>query len=462
MIFKPHKYQEYAIDRIVAEDHVGLLLDMGLGKTAIMLSAISELIYDRLEVRRVLVIAPKKVSEATWQTEGRKWDNLSHLRFSTVLGTARARERALEADADIYVINRENVAWLCERYFRNGRADSWPFDMIVFDESSSFKNSQSARFKWIKRVLPKTRRTVILTGTPAPNGLEDLWAQIYLLDGGDRLGPNITWYRNRFFDYNPWRHELREKPGAYEAVQAKISDICVSMSAEDYLQLPEMVIDDIPVVLGTEARERYDALKRDMVMEIQNGTEAETELSVLSAAALTGKLLQLCGGSLYDPDGNVIEVHSDKERALEELLEGLHGAHCLLFYGYKHELERIQEAAKNAGYKRVRVLDGAADVDAWNAGSVELLIAHPASTAYGLNLQTGGHHIIWYTLTWNLELYQQANARLHRQGQTMPTIVHRLIVDGCMDSAVKRALEGKSDVQAELLNYLKAEIRGVK
>lgn len=467
MKFEPHPYQRYAISRIVNEKHVGLLLDMGLGKTIITLTAVAELMYERLEVAKVLIIAPKKVSEATWQIEGSKWAHTACLRFATVLGSEKKRVEALESDADIYVINRENIAWLCERY----AGKRWPFDMIVFDESSSFKNSQSQRFKWIRRVLMNGKgdvRTVILTGTPAPNGLEDLWAQIYLLDMGERLGRNITAYRDRYFDYNMWTHQHSEKPGAFDAVQRRIADICVSMSAEDYLTLPEMVVEDVHVKLDEKSEKLYEKIKKEMVLEWEssdaerNGSSidgaCDKEVSVLSAAALTGKLLQLCGGSYYDPERKVIRVHDCKQDALCELLEALNGEKCLLFYAYQHELERVCEAAKNANCRRVRVLKDASDVADWNAGKIDLLIAHPASCAYGLNLQQGGNHIVWYTLTWNLELYQQANARLHRQGQTRPVFVHRLICDGKMDSGVSYALEGKEDCQKRLLEYLKAEV----
>jgi len=407
--------------------------------------------YERLDVNRVLVIAPKKVAEATWQLEARKWDNLSHLRFSTVLGAKERRLEALRQTADIYVINRENVPWLCEEC-ANGTL-KWCFDMVVFDESSSFKSASSKRFKWMKRFLPKIQRTVILTGTPAPNGLEDLWAQIYLLDRGERLGSTITGYRNRFFDYNPWRHELTAKAGAYEAVQSRIADICVSMSAKDYLTLPEMVINDVPIVLDESSDKKYEDMKRTMILDMDG-----EELEALSAAALTGKLLQLCSGNVYDTERNVIHIHDAKAEALTELLEALNGQNVLLFYAYQHELPVISDAAKKAGRKSVRVLQTAQDVEDWNRNKVELLIAHPASCAYGLNLQQGGNHIVWYTLSWNLEQYQQANARLHRQGQTKPTFVHRLIVEGKLDRAVAMALEDKDGVQSALLNYLKAEI----
>lgn len=444
MIYNPHPYQEYATRRIVEDSHVGLLLGMGLGKSVITLTAIDELIYDRLEVGRVLIIAPKKVAEATWQAEAAKWDHLGRLRISTALGTADERLAAINIVADITIINRENVVWLVETL---GRA--WPYDMIVVDESSGFKSPAAKRFKALRRVLTRTRRVVILTGTPAPNGIEDLWAQIYLLDQGERLGRFVTHYRERYFDHNPWRHEYIPKPGAFEAVRERISDICVSMKAEDYLQLPELIVHDVPVALSPTANAAYRQMERTMVMEL-----AGEEISATTAAALTGKLLQLCGGCVYDDTGEAHAVHGEKLAALEELLEALNEP-ALLFYGYRHELPGLWKAAKG---KRIRELKGADDVNAWNRGEVDVLLAHPASCAYGLNLQQGGRHVIWYTLTWSLELYQQANARLYRQGQDRPVIVHRLLVRGGVDEDVAAALTGKDETQAALLEALKARI----
>lgn len=447
--FEPHPYQEYAIRRIVEEPAVGLLLDMGLGKTVITLTALEELMYDRFEVRRALVIAPKKVAEATWQAEAAKWAHLRHLRFSAVLGTERQRLAALEADADVYVVNRENVVWLCDR---------WPgFDMVIIDESSSFKSPTAKRFRALRRVLPKVARVVILTGTPAPNGIGDLWAQVYLLDRGERLGKFVSHYRERYFDYNPWRHEYTPKPGAFEAVQAKISDICVSMKASDWLQLPERIIHDVPVLLEGGALAAYRKMEREMLISVDG-----EEVTALSAAALTGKLLQLCGGCVYDESGTAHTVHTAKLEALGELLEALDGKPALIFYGFRHELPGITRTLEKAG-RAFRILNGADDVAAWNAGKLGALVAHPASCGYGLNLQQGGRHVVWYTLPWALELYQQANARLYRQGQEKPVIVHRLLakVDRgtTADDDVAAALEGKADVQAALIEALKARIR---
>ena len=445
--FSPHPYQAEMIRRIVENEHAGLFLDMGLGKTVIVLTALDELIYDRLAVERALVIAPKKVAEATWQAEAAKWDHLKRLRISTALGTAKQRAEAVAAGADITVINRENTAWLTEE-----AGVRWPFDMVIVDESGSFKSPSAQRFKALKRMLPRISRTVILTGTPAPGGIGDLWAQVYLLDRGERLGRYVTHYRERYFDYNPWRHEYTPKPGAFDAVQAKISDICVSMRAADYLQLPELVTHDVPVALTGPGAKAYRRMEKEMLLEVDGGM---TEITAFSAAALTGKLLQLCGGCVYDEAGGAHTVHTAKLEALEELIEGLHGEPVLLFYGYRHELPGLERLLDGLGLKW-RVLEGAADAEAWNAGNLDVLIAHPASCAYGLNLQAGGRHVIWYTLTWSLELYQQANARLHRQGQEKPVIVHRLLVKGGMDEDVAKALEGKEDTQAALLDALRA------
>jgi len=418
---------------------------LGLGKTVITLTAIDALIYDYLCVSRVLVIAPKKVAEATWQAEARKWDHLKRLTIATALGSAPERSMAIDAGANVTIINRENVVWLVENWGMR-----WPFDMVVVDESSSFKNPAAKRFKALRRMLPRIHSIVILTGTPAPNGLEDLWSQVYLLDRGERLGRFITHYRERYFDHNPWRHEYVPKPGAFEAVKGKIADICVSMKAEDWLQLPELVIHDVPVALEGAGLKAYREMEKTMVMKVN-----DEEISATTAAALTGKLLQLCGGAVYDEDGEAHHVHDAKLEALSELIEQLHGEHALLFYGYRHELPGIE--ARLAGL-RWRRLETAADAEAWNRGELDVLLAHPASCAYGLNLQEGGRHVIWYTLTWSLELYQQANARLYRQGQTKPVIIHRLLVVGGADEDVAKALEGKNETQAALVEALKARI----
>lgn len=452
MIYEPYPYQQYCAARIVADAAVGLFLDMGLGKTVITLDAINTLRYDRWAVQRVLIIAPKKVAEGTWTKEAQKWEHLRHLRISAVLGSQQKRLRALATPADIYVINRDNVAWLVD-YFKN----AWPFDMVVLDESSSFKNSQSKRFKALKLVRSRINRLVELTGTPASNGLIDLWAQIYLLDGGARLGRTLGQYRERFFDPDKRSRtqifSYTPKDGSMEYIQQVIGDICVSMKAEDYLNLPDRMFDDVPVVLDDKARKAYRQLERDLLLELDEG-----QITAASAGVLTGKLLQLCNGAVYDSEKRPLAIHNCKVEAFLEVLEQLNGQHCLVFYNFQHDRDRLLAALEPLGL-RVRVYQNAADEDAWNAGEIDVLLAHPASCAYGLNLQNGGHHIVWFGLTWSLEQYEQANKRLHRQGQRHPVIVHHLVVQGGMDEDVIDSLRAKGDTQEALMAALKARIK---
>lgn len=452
MIYEPYPYQQYCAARIVADAAVGLFLDMGLGKTVITLDAINTLRYDRWAVQRVLIIAPKKVAEGTWTKEAQKWEHLRHLRISAVLGSQQKRLRALATPADIYVINRDNVAWLVD-YFKN----AWPFDMVVLDESSSFKNSQSKRFKALKLVRSRINRLVELTGTPASNGLIDLWAQIYLLDGGARLGRTLGQYRERFFDPDKRSRtqifSYTPKDGSMEYIQQAIGDICVSMKAEDYLNLPDRMFDDVPVVLDDKARKAYRQLERDQLLELDEG-----QITAASAGVLTGKLLQLCNGAVYDSEKRPLAIHNCKVEAFLEVLEQLNGQHCLVFYNFQHDRDRLLAALEPLGL-RVRVYQNAADEDAWNAGEIDVLLAHPASCAYGLNLQNGGHHIVWFGLTWSLEQYEQANKRLHRQGQRHPVIVHHLVVQGGMDEDVIDSLRAKGDTQEALMDALKARIK---
>lgn len=457
MIFNPHGYQKYAIDRIVSDPYLGLFLEMGLGKTVITLTAINELRFNRWAVAKCLVVAPKKVAEATWSSEAAKWDHLKHLRVIPVLGSAQRRIRALSTPGDIWVINRENVPWLVD-YYRN----AWPFDMVVLDESSSFKNYRSKRFKALKLVRPRIRRLVELTGTPSPNGLEDLWAQVYLLDGGTRLGKTISSYREAFFTEDrahPGQQYRTYSPqeGADTRIRAAIADICVSMKTEDYLTLPDYTEDIIPVILDAKAKKAYDKLERDMLLQVD-----EQVITAQSAAVLNGKLLQLCSGAVYDAEGHTVEIHRCKIEAFLEVVEQLHGEHALVFYWFQHERDRLLAALKDSGL-RVRVYQGADDEQAWNSGEVDLLLAHPASCGYGLNLQAGGHHIVWYGYpNWALEIYQQANARLHRQGQQFPVIAHHLAVQGGMDEAVIAALHDKGGSQEALMQALKAKIEKAK
>lgn len=457
MIFRPHAYQQHCIDQILRIKKLGLFLDMGLGKTVTTLTAIRELKYNRFAVRRVLVIAPKKVAEGTWTREKDKWDHTRILRVSPVLGSQAKRIRALNTPADLYIINRENVCWLVD-YYRN----SWPFDMVVVDESSSFKSHSAKRFKALAGVSGKIDRMVELTGTPSPNGLEDLWSQVYLLDGGERLGKRYTQFRERYFQ--PDRrgadgmvYSYAAKPGTEQSILDKISDICISMKAEDYLQLPDITYHEIPVELDAKAEKAYRELERKMVLELPE----EEEISVTSAAALSNKLLQLANGAVYDEDRSVHEVHGCKIEAFLELVESLQGKPVLVFYNFQHDRERILKALSGSGL-RVRELKTTRDEDDWNAGLIDILLTHPASSAYGLNLQQGGNHVVWFGLTWNYELYTQANKRLHRQGQTEKVIIHHLVCTGTRDEDVMRALEKKDDVQNWVMESLKARIRAVK
>lgn len=455
MIYIPHPYQKYCIDRVISDNELGLFLDMGLGKTVITLTAVNELKYNRFAVKKILIIAPKKVAEATWSKEASKWDHLRHLRFSLVLGNLTKRIRALNMPADIYIINRENIPWLVD-YYRN----AWPFDMVVIDESSSFKNHRAKRFKALKMVRGHIRRIVELTGTPAPNGLIDLWAQIYLLDGGKRLGRSISGFRERYF--NPDQRNAQQiftykpKDGAGAAIESLIGDICISMKAEDYLQLPDIIYDDIPVVLDPAAKRQYQKLETEMLITVDENT-----IDAGSAAVLSNKLMQLCNGAVYDDSGKTVEVHGCKLDAFDELIEGLNGQPALVFYNFQHDKDRIMKRLAGSGLK-VRELRSPKDETDWNSGKINVLLAHPASAAYGLNLQDGGNHVVWFGLNWSLELYQQANKRLHRQGQKQKVIIHRLSVVGGRDEDVIKALDDKESVQDRLIDSLKAKIREVK
>lgn len=384
-----------------------------------------------------------------------KWNHLKHLRFSTVLGSQSKRIRALNTPADIWVINRENVQWLVD-YYQN----SWPFDMVVIDESSSFKNHRAKRFKALTWIRKNITRIVELTGTPAPNGLIDLWAQVYLLDSGERLGKYITHYRERYFD--PDKRNAQQvfsyapKPGADEAIHRQISDICISLKAEDYLQLPDCTVNDIPVVLDPKAQAQYNRLEREMLLQVDEKT-----IDAGSAAVLSNKLLQLCNGAVYDGQQNAVEIHGCKIEAFVELIEQLNGQPALVFYNFRHDLPRLEKALSKTGL-RVRRLNSPQDQNAWNNRQIDILLAHPASCAYGLNLQDGGNHVIWFGLNWSLELYQQANKRLHRQGQKQKVIIHHLSVVGGRDEDVVAALEDKEATQDKLIESLKARIEKVK
>lgn len=456
--YRPHAYQQLCTQAIIDKPAVALWVEMGLGKTAATLAAIHTLLYDTCTISKVLVVAPKKVAEATWQDEAAKWVELQDLTFSTVMGTAAERRRALKAPADIYVTNRDNVAWLVKTLGRK-----WDFDMAVLDEASSFKSHSAQRFRALKAVRPRIRKLVELTGTPMPNGYEDIWAQIYLLDLGERLGRYVTHYRRDWLmptaiDSAGHPHRWQLRPGLEDAINARLRDIVVSVSAADHLNLPPLVLDDIPVQLTAAEMRQYRTLRDNAVLQLPDG-----EIKATQAAAVTNKLLQLCAGAAYDADGGVHQFSEAKLDALDELIDALAGQSALVFYGFRFEREsiRLRLKTRHKGLK-FALLEGDAQAQAWNRGEIDILLAQPASCAYGLNLQRGGRHIIWYTLPWSLELYQQANARLYRQGQTGAVIVHRLLVRGGMDTQVAKALEAKGATQASVTVALKSEIRQLR
>ncbi len=441
-----HPYQRYAVDFIERHRFCGLFLDMGLGKTVSTLTAVKRMIYS-FEVSKVLVIAPKKVAETTWTTEADKWEHLRCLKLSKVIGTEKERAEALGADADVYVINRENVCWLV-RYL-NGRM---PFDMLVIDELSSFKSHTAQRFKALKSVRYQFSRIIGLTGTPAPNGYMDLWAELYLLDGGERLGKYITRYREEYF--HPlisvgavvYRYGLNAMSDI--VISKKISDICVSMKAGDYLQLPKRIDNTINVILTKDEKRQYDRFESEEILKINGET-----ITAANAAAVTNKLLQYANGAVYDETKNVHTIHDAKIEALEELVEAASGDPVLVFYSYRHDAARIMERLKK--YDPV-MLEGEKDISDWNEGKTKVLITHPASAGHGLNLQAGGHIIVWFGVTWSLELYQQANARLHRQGQTKPVMIYHLITKGTMDERVMKAIANKENGQNAMIDAVRA------
>ena len=446
MKYNPWPYQEFSTNHILKNPYVGLFMDMGLGKTISTLDAVDQLMFQELEVSKVLVIAPKRVAEATWVDECKKWTLTRHLKLSVVLGTERQRKEALKVKADIYTINRENVAWLVGYY-----QSAFPFDTVVIDELSSFKSPTAIRFKALRRVRPLMRRVIGLTGTPAPNSLVDLWAQIYLLDQGERLGKFVTDFKDRFFDYNQYTRKYTPKPGAEQQIYDKISDICISMKAKDYLDLPERINRTVEIRLPTQVQERYEAFEREQVLALEN----LEEITAVNAAALSTKLLQFANGAIYDEDKNWHELHQAKLDALDEIVEVANGQPVLILYSYRHDFERISKKLK--AYKP-RKLEGKQDIQDWNEKKIQVLLAHPASGGHGLNLQAGGNIVIWFGLNWALELYQQANARLDRQGQTKPVIIHHLVVKDTMDEDVIISLDRKRSGQDALMNAVKARI----
>ena len=450
MKYEPWPYQTRAINWIHEHPSCGLLLDMGLGKTVITLTALSDLIMLG-EAERILVIAPLRVAEDTWSRECAKWDHLKHLRIAKMLGPAEERLRALNSPADIWVINRENVPWLVGQVGKG----HWPFGTIVIDELSSFKSPSSQRFRSLKKIQHQTRRVIGLTGTPAPNGLLDLWSQIYLLDKGERLGRTVTGYRQTHFDAGLKVHNVvvkwRLKKGHDRVIYGLIKDLCLSMSAADYLDLPPRLDEECIINLPVQSRQVYDRLETELYTELGG-----TEITAGNAAVLTGKLLQAANGAIYDCMGRVTPMHDAKLDALDDLIEAANSNPLLIYYSYQHDLDRILTRHPGA-----RVLKTAQDISDWNSGKVEVMLAHPASAGHGLNLQDGGHNIIWFGLPWSLELYQQANGRLHRQGQTRPVVVTHIIAEDTMDEAVLKALKRKGDGQSALLEAVSWRKRSV-
>ena len=446
MKFIPHDYQKRAVSFIREHEAAGLFLEMGLGKTVITLTAIDELMNDSFEVSRVLVIAPLRVAEDTWSRESNKWDHLKHLKISKILGSAADRIRALKAQADIYVINRENVVWLVE-YLEENRM-KWPFDMVVIDELSSFKNNQAKRFKALRRMRPAIDRIVGLTGTPAANSLMDLWAEMYLLDRGERLGRTLTAYRGNWFrpgygnGYVTYKWEPRR--GALEAITKRIADITVSMKAEDYLTLPDKVESTIEVSLDEKGLKAYKEMEKESLIELEG-----EEIAALDAAAVMSKLLQMANGFIYDEAHNPRHIHEAKLDALGEILEAAESP-VLVYYNFQADKDAILSRFHDA-----KLLENDSTIEEWNKGKIKILLAHPASAGYGLNLQDGGHIMAWYGLPWSLEQYLQAVARLQRQGQKYPVMVYHLIAKGTVDEQVVASLSKKDMTQSALINILK-------
>ena len=446
MKFIPHDYQKRAVSFIREHEAAGLFLEMGLGKTVITLTAIDELMNDSFEVSRVLVIAPLRVAEDTWSRESNKWDHLKHLKISKILGSAADRIRALKAQADIYVINRENVVWLVE-YLEENRM-KWPFDMVVIDELSRFKNNQAKRFKTLRRMRPAIDRIVGLTGTPAANSLMDLWAEMYLLDRGERLGRTLTAYRGNWFrpgygnGYVTYKWEPRR--GALEAITKRIADITVSMKAEDYLTLPDKVESTIEVSLDEKGLKAYKEMEKESLIELEG-----EEIAALDAAAVMSKLLQMANGFIYDEAHNPRHIHEAKLDALGEILEAAESP-VLVYYNFQADKDAIL-----SHFHEAKLLENDSTIEEWNKGKIKILLAHPASAGYGLNLQDGGHIMAWYGLPWSLEQYLQAVARLQRQGQKYPVMVYHLIAKGTVDEQVVASLSKKDMTQSALINILK-------
>jgi SNF2 family DNA or RNA helicase len=448
-----HNYQVGTIQHILSKPAAGVFLDMGLGKTVSTLTAIKRLMYEELEIDAVLVIAPKRVAESVWSAEVEKWNHLQGLKLSKVIGSEKQRKEAIRQKADVYLLGRDNVAWFVSTY-QSTKVLGYNV-MLVIDESSSFKNPKSQRFKALKMLQPSFDRVVILTGTPAPNGLIDLWSQVWLLDRGERLGKTISNYRDNYFNKGKTNGHIVfnyvPKLEGDQEIHDKIKDICISMKAEDYLDMPAAIFNDIIIDLAPATLKKYKDFERDKVLEL---LEAE-EITAMNAAGLSNKLLQFAGGAVYDEDKNWHEIHTQKLDAAEEVIEAANGKPVLLFYTYKHELERLLIRFKK--YLPVKLTTDQ-DIKDWNLGKISILLMHPASGGHGLNLQAGGHLALWYSCNWSLELYQQANARLARQGQEQRVTINRIIAKGTEDESVIKALDSKASTQESLMQAVKAKI----
>lgn len=446
-----HNYQSRTVDFIIENTHAGVFAEMGTGKTLSTLTAIDRLINEEFEINSVLIIAPKRVAEVVWSDEIAKWRHLRNLTISKVIGTEKQRREALRTKASIHIISRDNIAWLVGEY----GGSMLPFDMLVIDESSSFKNHASERFKALKHVQASFSRVVLLTGTPAPNGLIDLWPQLWLLDRGERLGKTITAYRRDYFSkkYSGYGYDL--SAGADSRIHNQIKDICMSLKSADYLELPERIDTFITVTLPPAIKKKYDEFERDKVLEMLEGEE----VTAMNAAALSNKLLQFAGGAVYDEERNVHEVHNCKLEACEEFIEAANGKPVFIAYSYKHELTRLLDKLKK--YKPVK-LETQQHIKDWNAGKIQVMLAHPASASHGLNLQEGHTMALWFSLNWSLELYQQFNKRLHRQGRKYPVVIGHLIAQGTEDETVKLALDRKAGTQDILMDAVRAKIKKYK
>ena len=447
MNFSPHNYQSYAIDYIETHPVAAVLLDMGLGKTVISLTAIADLLFDSFEAHRILVVAPLRVARDTWPAEISKWQHLKHLTYAVAVGTVKERKAALSAGADITIINRENLGWLID-----SSGFEFDYDMVIIDELSSFKNHKSKRFQSLMKVRPKVKRIIGLTGTPSSNGLMDLWAEFKLLDFGERLGRFITHYRNNYFIPDKRNGEIiysyKPMPYAEDAIYRKISDITISMKSTDHLQMPELITSQYEVQLSEEEEQRYEELKADFILELPEG-----EITAANAASLTGKLSQLANGAIYDDEGNIVEFHDRKLDALEDIIESANGKPLLVAYWFKHDLQRIKKRFD------VREIKTSKDIIDWNNGDIPVAVIHPASAGHGLNLQAGGSTLVWFGLTWSLELYQQTNARLWRQGQSSGTVViEHIITKGTIDERILKALSLKEVSQNALIDAVKANL----